>query len=123
MMMDDYGDDNSSDEIRPREPRLPFKSLVLVGLLAILGTQVFFMLRNRRGNEEKAIPAVVTVDITALPEGAEIYIDGQRSGISNVHQEVPSGAHELLVILAGYQSKKTSATWNESQSIHVELEA
>lgn len=46
-------------------------------------------------------PGVLKAEST--PSGAELYVDGKRRGNTPAAVEVPPGAHQVRVVLAGYQ--------------------
>jgi tetratricopeptide (TPR) repeat protein len=93
--------------------------LVLIGAI-IIGWVVY---ANQPSLEASRAPLSVKVDIKAAPEGAEIFVDGQRLGQSQVQTEIPKGAHTLSASLFGYDSQTLNVdVAAETRALQIELQ-
>jgi hypothetical protein len=50
-------------------------------------------------------PPPSSVDIKATPEGAEIFVDSRKLGVSQIQAQLAPGRHTVTVSLAGYDSQ------------------
>jgi hypothetical protein len=78
----------------PNRSKSRFSLAPIVAALAIAaalgeGAYIVWQLRNA------AAPTTGALRIVSRPEGAEVYIDGQRQGTSPVDLNLPAGRHDL----------------------------
>ncbi len=61
-----------------------------------------------------------SLDIRSYPFGAIIYIDGINVGLTPKIVEVPTGTHELQLVLAGYNDYSTTVTVKNGKTTKVD---
>ena len=93
---------------RPQK-RASFIKVALFGLV-LLGafSVVWFALKSaslQGSSDGESVPLSVNADIKATPHGAQIFIDGQYIGQSQVQAQLSKGAHTVSASLAGYDSQ------------------
>jgi hypothetical protein len=122
---------DSASEARPIQTREngALQKVALVGLV-ILGTLVIgWLLFTDRSTAEKpsespsVVPSAQTVDISATPTGAEIFIDDRKVGESSAQAELARGNHTVMVSLAGYESRTLPLDLgSEPKALQVDLQ-
>jgi serine/threonine protein kinase len=74
-------------------------ALLALVIIAVAGLVIQSILSNGR----QAEPSMVALDVTTLPEGAEVLVDGRQSGNSPLSAKLRPGEHVIRVSLAGYE--------------------
>ena len=93
--------------------------LVLIGAF-LVGWVVY---ANQPGLEASRAALPVNVDIKATPEGAEIFVDGQRVGQSGVQAKIARGSHTLSASLFGYDTQTlTVDVGAETKALQIDLQ-
>jgi hypothetical protein len=92
------------DPVRGNESsqRVVLVTLVLLAAF-IIGWLVY--VNRPRPEPGPVAPAPSSVDIKATPEGAEIFMDSQKLGVSQIQARLAPGTHTVTVSLAGYDSQ------------------
>ncbi|HVQ65292.1 MAG TPA: PEGA domain-containing protein [Terriglobia bacterium] len=86
--------------------RLAIASLVVLFAIAIVWL-VYSAARKgpQPGGSAPVAAASTNVDIKVMPEGAEILVDGQKIGDSQVQAALTRGTHTVTASLSGYDSR------------------
>ena len=95
--------------------------LVVLGIVVLLLVSIYAVNRWRR-NSGQAAAGPLTIEVTASPEGSEIFIDGKSAGISTARRALPIGKHDLLVSRGGYRPWQLSLEAAGSLKVPVTLE-
>jgi serine/threonine-protein kinase len=65
-------------------------------------------------------PRVAWAQVTTIPKGAEIFVDGTDTGqAAPARVQIPSGAHNLVMRLTGYQPSKTAVEVSEGGTVTI----
>jgi len=95
--------------------------LVVLGIVVLLLLSIYAVNRWRSYSESGAA-SPLTIEVTASPEGSEIFIDGKSAGISTARRGLPAGKHDLLVSRSGYRPWQQSLEAAGSLKIPVTLQ-
>ena len=85
--------------------RRTWTASVLIGLLAL--SVIAVLSQRRRPATQKPVTASVgVIEVTTLPSGAVVWVNGKESGTATqpLHLQLPAGTIELEARLPGYQS-------------------
>ncbi|MBZ5672547.1 MAG: PEGA domain-containing protein [Acidobacteriia bacterium] len=95
-------------EVQP-EPKKAFPWLIvaLVGILGagLVGAGAYFGLKHIKS---KVVGPTVSLEVRTSPPGAELILNGESRGVSNLQLDLPPGAYSLKADLAGYQPQSTT---------------
>jgi tetratricopeptide (TPR) repeat protein len=113
--------------LAPAPKRESFRKLAFIGL-AVLGALslawlVYSLLAKPSGARGFApSPALASVDIKATPNGADIFIDGQKVGASQVQRRLNAGKHTVSASLSGYDSQSVPVELgSQPKIVHIDL--
>ncbi len=67
-------------------------------------------------------PETASIQIRAIPEDAQVYIDGNPSGLANQTLELPATTHTIEIRKAGYVEFKTNITPRPGIAQHINIE-
>jgi tetratricopeptide (TPR) repeat protein len=94
--------------------------VVLIGAL-LLGWFVFGDQSANAG--APAAASTANLEITATPEGVEIFVDGEKVGESQVEGQLTAGSHTVTARLAGYESQTIPLELGfDSKTLKIELQ-
>src|SRR6187402_3796417 len=97
-----------------------YKMIAGLGIAVLLVFSVYAAMRWRGQAAPGASP--LTIEVTASPEGSEIFIDGNSAGISTARKDLPAGKHVLLVSRSGYRSWEQPVEVSGSLKLPVTLQ-
>jgi PEGA domain len=110
----------NNDVQLPTGPSSTSRRLAVLGIVVLLAVSVVAAIWWKRHLEPSASP--LTIEVTASPEGSEIFIDGVSAGISVARRELQAGKHDLLVSRSGYRPWQQSLEVAGSLKLPVKLE-
>ena len=83
-----------------------FQRAALFALVFIGALTIGWLVYSKPASEGVlAVPILATVEIKATPPGAEIFVDSQRVGESQVTAQLSRGSHTVTASLAGYTAQ------------------
>jgi hypothetical protein len=109
-----------NDVHSPTGPSNTSKRLAVLGITVLLVFSIFAAIQWRRHHEPLA---PLTIEVTASPEGSEIFIDGMSAGVSVARRDLQAGKHDLLVSRSGYRPWQQSLEASGSLKLPIKLQA
>ena len=100
-----------------------FRKIALFGLVLLGALSIVWLVYAMRPSSERAgaLPPA-SVHIKATPEGAAIFVDGQKVGESQVQTQLSGGAHTVSVSLAGFESQTVPVDFGpETKDLQIDL--
>lgn len=100
--------------------KVAIAGVVLIGVLLL----AWFVFANRPASAGAPAAAPhANVEITATPEGVEIFIDGEKAGESQAQRQLTPGVHTVSASLAGYESQTMPLEFGSgSKALKIELQ-
>ena len=79
------GNSSKKDDVQSDDQAGIFRKLLILTIAVLLLSSVYLAIRLKN---RPAVSAALTIEVTASPEGAEIFIDGESAGISTDRKSV-----------------------------------
>ncbi len=67
--------------------------------------------------EDEAAAVLGTLEVASIPEGAEVYIDEEKRGVTPLSLELAAGTHALSVVHPGYEQKQEEILVETGQTL------
>jgi tetratricopeptide (TPR) repeat protein len=108
----------SAGPVRP----LAWTAVAIIAIL-LLGWYLLSVLNRPSGsNGNTAASGTANVSIQATPQGAQIFVDGQKAGDSQFQTQLSSGNHTVMASLDGYESQTLALELgNEPKNVQIDL--
>jgi len=95
---------------------------VLIAVLLIGWYLASALNRPSGSNGNVAVSGAANVSIQATPPGAQIFVDGQKVGDSQLQAQLASGNHTVMATLDGYESQTLALELgNEPKTVQIDL--
>jgi tetratricopeptide (TPR) repeat protein len=113
--------------LAPTPKRESYRNLALIGLAGLgalsLAWLLYPLLAKPSGAPGFALsPSQVSMDVNVTPNGADILIDGQKVGASEVQTRLNPGKHTVSASLVGYDSQSVPVELGSQASVvHIDL--
>lgn len=116
----DFGDDGTSGLKNPTHV-YTYPGTYTVKQTVTESCMGYFDTKTRTAyiNAKAQVQVMGTLEVSSIPSGAEVYVDGVDMGISPLVKHLSAGSHTILLSLSGYNDYSTTVTMTNGVTIQL----